>query len=168
MPPHTQQCWVNQLEVSMSQVNAIVPFRFYGDDIEVVKDGETLWISIRRICESLDIDVKTQHRKLQESGWARIVTMLVHDASNRQQDALLVDINTLPMWMATVSASRVPEHVRPKLIAYQREKAATVLANHFLKKTGQRVQQEDIDLLGVPTTVRRRNSQRPSTEQPHR
>lgn len=41
-----------------------------------------------------------------------------------------IHLDSLPMWLATIEASRVAEHVRSKLITYQKE-CARVLRDHF-------------------------------------
>jgi hypothetical protein len=48
----------------------------------------------------------------------------------KEREMLFVHLDCLPMWLATIEASRVKEDVRPKLIAYQKE-CARVLRDHF-------------------------------------
>jgi hypothetical protein len=43
----------------------------------------------------------------------------------------MIDLDALPMWLATIESSRVAEPAREKLVRYQRE-AAAVLRDHFL------------------------------------
>jgi hypothetical protein len=50
--------------------NKIVKVSFHGGEIEATKAGEDAWVSVRRICEHLDIDAKTQQDKLKEKKWA--------------------------------------------------------------------------------------------------
>lgn len=137
----------------MTRGNAIIPFDFHGDELEVVRDGETLWISVRRICEFLDIDFTTQRQKLQESPWAQMTKMAVRDALGRIQNTWFIDLETLPMWLATISAAKVAERVRPKLAIYQRE-VKRVLAERFLGNPSRLITFEEIDLL----TQRHRNA----------
>jgi hypothetical protein len=42
----------------------------------------------------------------------------------------MIDLESLPMWLACIDERKVPEHVRPKLIRYQKE-VKSVLAAHF-------------------------------------
>jgi hypothetical protein len=71
--------------------------------------------------------------------------MTVHDVSGRQQEAFLIDLDTLPMWLATIDVSRVAEGVRPKLIRFQKE-CVQVLLDHYFGKPP-----EDPGLVFGPT-----------------
>jgi hypothetical protein len=42
----------------------------------------------------------------------------------------MLHLDSFPMWLATIESSRVAEHVRPKLVKYQKE-CARVLRDHF-------------------------------------
>lgn len=97
----------------------------------VQKDG-TEWVAARHICDSLGIDWKSQHRKLESKAWARVVMMTTHDSSGRKQEISMVDRRTLTMWLATIDTNRVSEEARPTLEAYQLE-AANALDSYFHK-----------------------------------
>jgi len=107
----------------------LVPF--HGDFIEATKtpDGRVL-ASIKRCCESLGVDYSTQLLKLKRSPWATvgIIPTVAGDGKRCQQ--VTVDLDSLPMWMATIHSSKVADAVRPKLLAYQME-AKEVLAVYF-------------------------------------
>ena len=113
----------------------LVRVDFYGDQIEAcVQDGRIL-VSIRRVCESLGIDTEGQRKKLKAKSWACTEEMSVQlENSSQQRVVTLIDRDSLPLWLATIDERKVDDHIRPKLIRYQRE-AARVLADHFLKKT---------------------------------
>lgn len=118
----------------MSASLALVSVPFQGGAIDAVRDDRGVWISIRRVCESLGIDYSTQLQKLKEKPWARvglIPMQLPGDVQRR--DIATVDLDSLPMWLATIEPSRVAPEVAPKLIAYQRE-AARVLREHFFPR----------------------------------
>jgi hypothetical protein len=110
----------------------LTKFNFQGDNLEVIKDNETLWISVRRVCEALGIDSKSQMKKLQEKEWACVVIITSHDASGRKQGIFMIDLDSLPMWLATINANKVASHVRLKLEAYQKE-ASKVLRKLFFE-----------------------------------
>lgn len=116
----------------------IVKFDFYGDELDCVKEGEVLWISVKRICESLGIGSNTQIEKLKSKSWATNTLIRSVDASGRNREQFFVDIDTIPMWLANIDEGRVSEQVRPKLIKYQKE-AAKVLRDYFF--TGQAIKQ---------------------------
>ena len=110
----------------------LVKVDFHGDVIEgVVDDDGTPWISIRRVCEALGVDTAAQLEKLKgEDEWATIglIPMVADDGKMRPQSCLSLD--HLPMWLATIKASKVAPEARPKLAIYKRE-CARVLYEHF-------------------------------------
>lgn len=108
-----------------------VPFR--SEAIQAIRQGEQAWVVVRRVCENLGIDPEGQRQRLtdpQRSPWARTCVMQAHDASGRLQEVFALDLDGLPMWLATISPKRVRPEARDKLIAYQRE-CAKVLRDHF-------------------------------------
>jgi hypothetical protein len=111
---------------------AIQTFNFHGDMLDVVPDGARLWVSVRRVCEALGVDTGGQLAKLKPKPWAcmEFISMQV-DGDVQRREVAMIDLDGLPMWLATIEPSRVAEHVRGKLVRYQRE-AAAVLRDHFL------------------------------------
>ena len=104
---------------------------FHGGTIEATQDERGVWISVRRVCDSIDLAFSPQLSKLKNKPWATM-TMIVtvaEDGKNRETQCIHVD--SLPMWLATIDAARVSEAARPMLTAYQTE-AARVLRDHFL------------------------------------
>lgn len=123
-------------EAGAGTTGALVQYDFHGDKLDVLPDGERLWVSLRRACEALGVDADSQRKKLAEKEWActaLITVQLPGDAQGRE--ILFLDLDSLPMWLATIEPSRVAEHVRPKLVTYQRE-AARALRDHFLGRRG--------------------------------
>jgi hypothetical protein len=116
---------------------AIVPFNFRGDSLDVVRlpDGD-VGVSLRRLCETVGIDPEGQRQRLARlaaSGarWAVACMTQATGSDGKTYSMLALPRRSIPMWAATVDASRCAPHVRPKLIAYQDE-AADVLAAAFL------------------------------------
>lgn len=97
----------------------------------VQKDG-TEWAAARHICDSLGIDWKSQHRKLESKSWAVVVMMTTTAADGKSYQTSMVDRRTLTMWLATIDTNRVSEAARPTLEAYQLE-AANALDAYFHK-----------------------------------
>lgn len=118
---------------------ALTKFDFHGDQLDVVKDGGRLWVSLRRVCDALGIDTDSQRKKLAEKAWATCTVLstvqVSTDGTAQERPTFCVDLDCLPMWLATIEPSRVGEHVREKLVRYQRD-AAKVLADHFLGRRG--------------------------------
>lgn len=115
----------------------IVRFCFQGDDLDVVRlaDGD-VGVPLRRLCEALGIDAEGQRQRLnrlRDAGarWAVAFMTQATGPDGKTYEMLVLPRRSIPMWAATVDASRVADDVRPKLIAYQDE-AAEVLAEHFL------------------------------------
>jgi hypothetical protein len=59
------------------------------------------------------------------------MTVVAQDGNERE--LVMLDLDTLPMWLATIDSGRVREDVRPKLAKYQRE-CARVLRDHFFQR----------------------------------
>jgi hypothetical protein len=115
--------------------NSIQVFNFQGDVLEVVRQGDDLFVSLRAVCGALGVDVESQRKKLAGQPWAVTVMITATGPDGKRYEMTGVHLDTLPLWLATISASKVAEEVRPKLVAYQRE-AARVLADHFLGRRG--------------------------------
>lgn len=110
----------------------LIQVPFHGDTLEVsgtsVADAQ---VSIRRVCEALDIAPQSQLEKLKGKAWA-VVTMIVTTAGDgKNYQHAMIPLKTLPMWLATIDARKVAEHVREKLARFQQE-AHDALAAHFL------------------------------------
>lgn len=113
--------------------NEIVRVDFHGGDIQAVKNEQGVWVSVRRVCEHLGIDEEGQRQKLKDENrapWACACVIQAHDTTGRKQDAFMLHLDSLPMWLATIDAGRVNSEARALLIAYQKE-AARVLRDYF-------------------------------------
>lgn len=115
----------------------ILPFTFRGDALDVVRlpDGD-VGLSLRRLCEALGVDPDAQMNRLSraaENGarWATTFVMEVVAADGKIRPMLCLPRRSVPMWAATLDASRVAPEVREKLVGYQ-DDAADVLAATFL------------------------------------
>lgn len=116
---------------------SLTMFNFHGDAIECIPEGDFLWVAIRPICVALGVDDKTQREKLAARSWATLGQRAALAADGRERELFCIDLDSLPMWLATIDERRVPEGIRPKLIRYQRE-AKKALADFFFKKTDPR------------------------------
>lgn len=110
---------------------ALVPVSFHGQAIDCVRtpDGKVL-VSIRRLCENLGLSYPTQWRKLQGLDWACVAMMTTHDESGRNQEMAMLPLDSVPMWLATIHATKVRAELRPALVRYQTE-CRDALAQHF-------------------------------------
>lgn len=103
---------------------------FHGDVLQAVREGGDVWVVVRRVCEALGIAEQRQAAKLKSKAWACTTLMVAHDSSGREQELFCVALDSLPMWLGNIEASRVKPEARDKLIAYQKE-CARVLRDHF-------------------------------------
>jgi len=107
-----------------------VPVRFDGDTIEAVRQESDVYVSIRRVCEPLELDYSSQLSKLKQKSWATVALITTVAEDGKRREMAMLHIDALPMWLATVSELRVSEELRPKLIRYQLS-CARVLRDHF-------------------------------------
>ena len=120
----------------MSKTIIEVPFQ--SDRLQAVRDGEAVWVVVRRVCEALGIDPEAQRQRLTDpemSPWATTCLRQAVAADGKSREIFAVDLDSLPMWLATISPKRVRPEARNKLIAYQRE-CARVLRDHFFGQRG--------------------------------
>lgn len=85
---------------------------------------------LRRVCAALGIDDSTQQVKLKGKAWATTGFIPAVDASGKVRIQFCIDLDSLPMWLATIEPSRVSEDIRPTLSRYQVE-CARVLRDYF-------------------------------------
>lgn len=133
----------------MSQIEVV---RFHGDEIQAVREGDRILVVVKRVCETLDLDYSSQHKRLSDperSPWSTMVVMTTVDASGRNYEMSCLDLDALPMWLATIEVKRARAESRAKLIDYQRE-CARVLRDHFF---GPRVQAEKAQAVLLETLV---------------
>lgn len=113
-------------------MNQIERFDFHGTELVVIPTDEGLFVSVKRVCEALGIDPKTQREKLQAAPWAVGGLIPSTGTDGKRYKMFAVHLDTLPMWLAGIDAGRVAEHVRPVLALFQKE-AARALRDHFLR-----------------------------------
>ena len=107
----------------------LVPFR--GAAMQALSADGKIWAAVRPVCDDLGLSMQGQHRRLRAKAWATINMMLTVGADGKTRELLCIDLDSLPMWLATIEPSRVKPEARDSLVAYQRE-AARVLRDHFL------------------------------------
>ncbi len=115
---------------ALARLGVSVPLE--GEEIVCVQDGENLWVSLRRICEALGIDVDSQRKKLLEKPWGQTLVMPVKDTAGREQPMFMVHIDCLPMWLAGLEPTRVAPEAADALTAYQL-RCAKVLRDYFFR-----------------------------------
>lgn len=115
-----------------AQSTELVKVPFHGDVIEAVKtEGGKIMVSLKRVCESLGVDVEGQRKKLAGCPWATTVMISAVADDGKRRQLAMIDHETLPMWLTTIHPSKVKASIREKLVQYQCE-AKAVLAAWFL------------------------------------
>lgn len=104
---------------------------FHGDRLLVALDDDRKpWIVLKPAFEAIGLQPHQQIANIQEQPWATTRVTRVVGADGKARNMVSADIRSFLMALATIPASRVAEHVRPKLIDYQRE-VADVIEAHF-------------------------------------
>lgn len=130
----------------------LVQVPFHGDTLVAGKDDSgNVWVSIASASDGLGIDSQGQTRKLREKPWAGVELISTPSQNGGIQATWCIPLRALPMWLATIEASRVKPTLREKLELYQKE-AADVLAKHFLG--AQRVDVSPMDASLVRQVIR--------------
>jgi hypothetical protein len=103
---------------------------FYEDELIAVKmkDG-SIYVPVRRLCDNLGIDWSAQYRRIQRdevleqmvNSVAVTATQLEEPHARPEQEMLCLPLEFIPGWLFGITASRVNEDVREKLIRYRRE-----------------------------------------------
>ena len=116
-------------------MNELIPVEqkeveFYDSRVTAVRlDTGEILIPIRPICEQLGVDWSAQYRRLQRDpvlnealkGVAITTTPSKDGRGGGKQTLLCLPIEFLNGWLFGISANRVKEEVRDRLIRYQRE-----------------------------------------------
>lgn len=108
-----------------------------NDEIEAARDEKgNGWVVVKRVCEVLGIDRKSQQRRLSEQPWVTGVTMTLVAADGKPHEQYCISVDSTPMWLATIQAARVNPKIKPKLIQFQKL-AAKALADWAYGRNGQ-------------------------------
>lgn len=103
--------------------------RVGSDEIEAARDTKgNGWVVVRKVCEVLGIDPKSQQRRLAEQPWTTSVTMTLVAADGKLHEQYCISVDSTPMWLATIQSARVNPKVKAKLIQFQKL-AAKALAD---------------------------------------
>lgn len=116
------------LDLTVKQVN------FNGDNLLAVKDNTTgkVHISVNHICNGLGIDARIQRDKLKEHATlSKGCTSRYIPSNGGNQEAFVIELEFLPLWLAGINPARVDPKSQDKLVEYQL-KAKDVLAAEFV------------------------------------
>lgn len=111
---------------------------FYGDELVAVRsaDGD-VYVAVRQMCDALGLDRRGQVRRIKrqpilEEGYTGgvITSPPGEKGGGGPQQAGLLRVDLVPLWLAGIDTKRVRPEIRDKLERYQRE-AARVLWEAF-------------------------------------
>lgn len=113
----------------------IIKIDFAGGVMEATlgPDGGP-FVNVKRVCQELGINANTQYKKLKSKPWATVVIITTVGSDGKEREMLGLNAQAVPMWAATINASKIKPGLRPRLEAYQME-AADVLTRHFMPGT---------------------------------
>jgi len=109
----------------------VVPFN--GQEVLAVRDQDgKVWISVKRICENIGVDPRSQRIKIQSDSrfrWGDITL----PSEGGEQTCICIPLEQLNGWLFTINVNKVREDIRPKLLTYQQE-CMDVLYKHFMPR----------------------------------
>lgn len=111
--------------------NSIVQVPFNGQTIEAQKDGDTVLVALKPLCENIGVDFLGQSQRLSRQPWATMCVIHAVAADGKQREMTAIDRRTFTMWLATIDTNRLKsEKAKDVVVTYQRE-AAEVLDRYF-------------------------------------
>lgn len=117
---------------NLVRVSRSVLVDFHGDTLTaILGENGKVYVPFREPCENLGVSFAAQTVKLKKARWARVAIIEMRDTKGRMQKQLCLELDCLPMWLATINEGKVAGPIREKLIRYQCD-ARDVLAAHFL------------------------------------
>lgn len=103
-------------------------------DLLALQDEGKNWSSLRYMCDSLKLNYSGQLQKLRSRSWATMCLKHTVASDGAIREMVMIDSETVPMWLATIDENRVATEARPTLVAYQRE-AKKALDAYFNQRT---------------------------------
>jgi hypothetical protein len=113
--------------------NRIEIVNFNDEEVEVVKQEGDIWISVRRICEILGIDTKTQQDSLKKNKCAikkRISAIGLYGESHYN---FMLHVDYVSIWLHDICETMLPKGRRSLLLICRLE-LESFLRNHFIDK----------------------------------
>jgi hypothetical protein len=121
---------------------------FHGTQILTIKDGDVIRVAIRPIAEALGLAWQGQYERIKRNPvLAEGVSLELIPSEGGMQETLTLPLDLLHGWLFGISAIRVKEPLRAKVLAFQRE-CYRVLFDYWHRVTAinpraERLQQAD-------------------------
>jgi hypothetical protein len=108
----------------------VMPFN--GAAVEVVRDeqGKPL-VGVRSVCDAIGVSSNNQILKLSSDPKFNRYDVISVAADGKERRVFCIPLDQLNGWLFSINSNKVPEHVRPNLVAYQQE-CFEVLYKHFM------------------------------------
>lgn len=108
---------------------------FQGDKLLAFKDNKTdkIYVAVNHICNALGLDARIQRDKLKEHmTLSKGCTLWSIPSNGGIQETYVIELDYLPLWLASINPAKVNSAIQNKLVEYQL-KAKDVLAQAFLR-----------------------------------
>lgn len=106
---------------------ALVPF--HGHQLLTIKDGDTIRVAMKPICEAIGLDWKGQYNRIQRHPvMAEGMVVMTIPSVGGFQETTTLPLDHLNGWLFGIDTSRVNPEIRDLLIDYQRECFAALAA----------------------------------------
>lgn len=108
-------------------------------------------VVLKPAIDELGLSYAAQYRKLQGRSWATVAQTATVAEDGKVRDMTTVSVESFLMLLATINENKVAEHVRPVLVAYQKETAKAV-HDYWTKGAATNPRVSEPTYIG-PTTV---------------
>lgn len=110
---------------------AMVKVPVCGEEIDAARIGDTIWISVRRVCDVLGVASNKQIERLRRKPWASGTVMVSVAEDGKAREIFCIPHRAFPMWLATIDTSRSTAPGLPAALERFQREAADVLHRHF-------------------------------------
>lgn len=86
-------------------------FDFHGDPVAVLTNDSGSWAVLGQLCANLELDPRSQQRSLEANCWSKgrtVVTTVQLPGDTQARQHYLIHERIVPMWLANLTASRIP------------------------------------------------------------
>lgn len=107
--------------------------RFHGDVLKMIEHEGNPFVAVKPVCDYLGLNWSSQFRKIMDpqNGWKHCLMAMV-GADLKDREMVCLSLIDFPLWLASISPSKIKEDVRVAFLRYRNE-AKEVLFRHFMK-----------------------------------
>jgi len=93
----------------------------FRNDVLLAAQDET--VALKPMCDAIGLNYPGQYKKLKAKSWATVGFRPTVAEDGKTRDMVVIDRRTMLMWLGGIDETRVAEHARANVIAYQSEVA---------------------------------------------